>query len=64
MYLDRSGPKLNKFRLNSKHPLPPRQPLKFQLSPPKNVVQLFTAKLLRSCMVFVGVPSGASEVGF
>ena len=64
MYLDRSGPKLNKIQAQLESPTPALSTREISIVAPKeNVAQLFTAKSLRSCMVFVGVPSGANEVG-
>ena len=64
IYLDRSGAKLNKIQAQLESPTPALSTPEISIIAPKNVAQLFTAKLLRSCMVFVGVPSGVNEVGF
>ena len=60
IYLDRSRLKLNEIQAQLESPTPASSTPEISVVAPK----LFTAKLLRSCMVLERVRSGAKEVGF
>ena len=64
IYLDRSGPKLNKIQAQPESPTPASSTPEISTVAPKECVTAIYNKVLRGCMVFVGVPSGANEVGF
>ena len=65
IYFDRSGPKLNKIQAQLESPTLALSTPEISIVAPKECSAAVDSKVVdNSCMVFVGVPSGANEVGF